>query len=149
MLLYKLFICVVGDLGFGCHECPACSCAQPSPPLTLDGQLLVVMFWKLFNRGAEENKGDETGTPPETATAAPSQAAQERSQSLRQAEKEDESDSVDMSRVAQFTFGGTVPVGQDVMLGDCSTTSTDVLKPCEWRVGPSESKSIPKYRIFF
>jgi hypothetical protein len=36
-----------------------------------------------------------------------------------------------------------------VMLGDCSATSTDVMNPCEWRVGTSETKGIAKYRIFF
>jgi hypothetical protein len=55
----------------------------------------------------------------------------------------------DLDRAAQFTFGGAVSIGQDVMLGDCSTTSADVLKPCEWRVGPAEVKGVPKYRIWF
>ena len=77
------------------------------------------------------------------------QAAQEQSDPSVNAHKSDGSEAVDITRVAQFTFGGHVPVGQDIMLGDCSTTSTDVLKPCEWRVGPSEAKGIAKYRIFF
>lgn len=81
--------------------------------------------------------------------AAVSQAAQEQSNPHLNAHKSDGSEALDLSRVAQFTFGGNVPLGQDVMLGDCSTTSPDVMKPCEWRVGPSEVKGIPKYRIFF
>lgn len=81
--------------------------------------------------------------------AGPSQATQEQSDPQLNTHKSDGGEGEDINRVAQFTFGGTVPLGQDVLLGDCSTTSTDVLKPCEWRVGPAEAKGIAKYRIFF
>jgi hypothetical protein len=83
------------------------------------------------------------------STAGPYNATQEQSDPQLNSHKTDGSEPPDLERVAQFTFGGDVPIGADVMLGDCSSTSTDVLKPCEWRVGPSEAKGISKYRIFF
>lgn len=50
--------------------------------------------------------------------------------------------------MADFQFGATVKVGEDVMTGVCRLDASG-MQPCAWMIKPAEAEDQSRYTIHF
>jgi hypothetical protein len=56
---------------------------------------------------------------------------------------------MDNSVAADFQFGPSVKMGQDVMIGFCHLRPGEGISPCSWRIQEADEGSTTKYRVIF